>query len=424
MRRRAGHLRALRGCLLALLACAWSAPAAEPEPLLPAPSCDWAGKKYFPLAPPATCALVRLDLKADYRARFSREEIFAETDRDAEGPRLSYSVGELARSRPIRRTLFEAKGFFFTASQTEFGVLRTSLGLKGQVENPPRRPTDPLNTFNRTGRRALLERAGVHFLGVSAGVLPSFFNFTPTLGYTTPYATEQIAGLVAYTHAVESLSFTLSLEDQKRRRIVEAPWGLYRDRRDVDVVGVVRGAFPWGIVQFAAAAHPVKATASGCCGTVTGEATGWALGAGYEHWFDAGDYSDGIVFNVALARGALDYLNATNYPADFAVGANGDPALTGGAAFVVSYSRNWTPQVRTVLTASQSYTSLDAPRVTWRTRGTLIQALVELAPAAGVRVGLEVNYHRDDVNGADRGIPGLPRMNHYYSAVAFALLRF
>lgn len=373
----------------------------------------------------AESAALRADIKSDYRARTSRQEIFVESERDAAGPHVLYSLGQLAPDRPVRRAYFEVKAFLDTASRTDYGVLGTSLGIKAQMENPPRRPNDPLNEFNRTGRRTRFERAAIRFRGFSVGLLPSFFNFEPTLGYSTPYATEQIAGLVAYSHKARALEFTLALEEQKRRRLTESAWGEYRSERAIDVVGAARGAFPWGAVHLAAAAHPVKAAATAdCCGTVTGRGTGWAVGAGYEHWFEVGNLSDGVVLNVSGSRGALDYLGATDYPADFALSRDGSVSLTEGWAYVASYSRNWTREFRTVLTVSQFGTALDSPSFEWKTRGRLLQAVLEYAPLKSIRYGVEVSYHQDRVGGGDRGAQAPPVGNSYTSGLVFVRLRY
>lgn len=371
--------------------------------------------------------LLRAEVKTDHRRRSSRKELLIEPDRDESGPRLLYRVGRLAPDRPTGRTLSEVKAFVNTATDTEYGTIATSVGWKTQLESPPRRPSDPIDPFNRTGRRTLLERASIQFGGLSAGFMPSFFDFpTASLTYTTAYASETNTNLIAYTRRLfGSIDATLSLEDGSARRVVDNAWGEYAGRREPDLVAALNGNFDWGSIHVAAATHPVRAYApTGCCGE-SGRAMGFAATAGIERWFDIGAGMSGdILLAAAVTRGGLDYLNASNYPADFAVSRTGRVYLTEGGSFVASYLHKWTDEIRTVVTASKFRTALETDTFRLRTEGLLLQAALDYRPVAGLSTGVELNVFRDRARGADGGSASPRAANSYSTGVLYMRRRF
>ena len=372
----------------------------------------------------------RADVKTDYRVRSTRKENSVETDHDQSGPRLTYALGVLGPDRPVARHLVEVKPILSVAALTDYGPFTGSFGFKYQRESPPRRPSDPINEFNRTGERLLVERASVQFAGITVGVMPSFFDFTPSLSYTTLYASEQSVPLIAYTYKAGSTDFTLAVENGSYRHLAESPWGAYRSQRFAsDLVGSIRKRFAWGNVQVATAAHPVRVFQPlGCCAPASGEALGWAAMAGVEAWFDVADMSGELLLNVGAAKGALTYLAATNYPADFALSRNGTVFLTEAQTIVASYAHWWTKEVRTVFTLSGFRTRLDTDTFRLRTEGLRLQGAIEFYPQFVPRrrllFGVEVNYHDERVSGVDAGIPGPVADNRYVSAVLYARHRF
>ena len=411
------HVATAAACVAA------SSALAADEPL---DACPELGRSYIRLPGTATCLAIAGDLKVDYRQRFSRKDIFAEAERDETGPHVSYELGRLPPDRSLGRSRTELKTFFNTMTPTDFGVLSTSIGFKSQVETPPRNPSDPVNEFNRTGKRTILERASIQLGGFSAGYMPSFFDFTPSLSYTTAYASEQNTTVLAYTHRIPGVvDLTLSAEDGSERRLADPVWGSYRDARAPDTVIAARKPFDWGNIKVAAAAHPVSAISiADCCGVMEGRSLGWAAMAGVEGWFDIGNMSSEILLNVALARGGLSYLNATNQPADFAVSADGRVFLTDGRAAVAAYAHWWTKQIRTVFTLSAFETSLDTDSMRWRTSGSIMQAALELVPRRGFVMGVEVNYHQDRAQGGNQTVLRAPVSNEFLSSVVFMRTRF
>lgn len=337
------------------------------------------------------------DVRADHRTRSDRGLAVAEPDRTQDGPQLSIYRARLADERPISRSLFEVRLFGDYQSSTGVGEFRTSVGLRAQLESPPRRPGDPHSSFNRHGRRLRLERVGVSLGGFSAGYLPSAFYFTPSLSYTTGYATEQSTTLVSYTvHPTAKWAVTLSFEDPKPRRIIDPAWGEYRSAFTIDPIVSVNRSFSWGTARVAAAAHPVRGRSHWqCCAPAQGSALGWAAMAGVEAWKDWSFGSSELLLNVSASKGALDYLNATDHPADFAVRADGKVDLTGGVAGVASVGHYWTPKMRTVLSLSAVRTELQTDQFKLQVDGRIAQASAEYMLHKNLIAGVEFGYHHD-----------------------------
>ena len=414
MRARAGLL----GCL-AFTGVTWVAPATAQISNAP-PSCP---KETAAARAPRWFCLT-IDLRADRRARSNRAVAVAEPDRDEEGPGLSVYRARLGPDRPISRSLFDTRIFGDIQTDTAAGELRASLGVRAQLETPPRRRHDPANRFNRTGRRLALERASVTLGAWSAGYMPSAFYFTPSLSYTTGYATEQSTTSLAYLARLsDAWSLTLAIEDPEPRRITDSSWGDYRRSTMLDPVLALRRRFRWGTAQLAAAAHPVRASARApCCGDMKGSAVGWAAMGGVEAWVDSKLGGSELLLNVSASKGALDYLNATDYPADFALANDGHMDLTSGGAAVASIGHYWTPRLRTVLSLSAARTDLRTDRFRLRVDGRIAQGAVEYVVRPALILGFELGYYHDRVRAAGAAEPSAAAAGHT-SAVVYVRKR-
>lgn len=370
----------------------------------------------------AACLSLSFDLRSDYRARSTRREIFVEPDRSDAGPELALGITRIRADRPIARLLVEARPRAELRIGTGSGdPVTASAGLRLQVESPPRRPGDA-NDFLRTGRRALVERLSVEWKGLAVGVLPSAFYFAPGLTYTTAYAAEQSGAAVRYTIApAQDLRLILSLENGSRRRLVDPAWGSYRGDTDVDPIVAVQKDAGWGTVQLAGGLHPVRAQARAPGGAeLRGKATGWAVMAAAEGWFEWSLGSGEVSVNLSATRGALDYLNATNYPADFAVDTNGRPRLASGQAGVFALANSWTRRLRTVVSISAVRTALRTERFRLRNNGMIGQAALEFRPNRGLVLGVELGHIRDRVHDG----AGARASNRYWSMVGYVRQRF
>jgi hypothetical protein len=389
--------------------------------------CKWLPPGYVQIHGTDTCVLLTGLFKTDYWARSTRREIFVEPARGERGPEVKYHVGDLSAERPTARWLLESRAFVKTSSMTDLGELSTWVGVKAQSETPPRKPKDLSNEFNRTGERIVLERASVSFNGFSLGYMPSFFDFTPSLAYSTLYASEQNAILAAYTHRVAgSLDLTLSLEDGRLRELIDPAWGSYDRSYGFDVVASAKNHFKWGKVQVAAAVRPITAVARDpCCTAASGDAIGWAVMGGVESWLDVGPVGGELLLNAGVARGGLSYLGVTNHPADFAVSADNRLFLTDARAFVVSYAHYWTKKFRSIATVSGFSTSLDSDSLTWKTDGIHLQGALEYMPRKGLVAGIELNYRDEKVKDEAAKLASTPwASNRYVVSVVYARHRF
>jgi hypothetical protein len=381
--------------------------------------CSLYGPAWLQIPDTDTCIrLMRLDMKTDYRQRSTRKELFVEPDRDESGPLVNISRGELPRDRPIGRALSEMKAFVDTRTETDFGPLIATLGWKIQIEGPARRPNDPNNEFNRTGVRGLPERASIQLGGFTAGYRPSFFDFsTASLSYTTAYASETSTNVLAYTKTLPAgWSATVALEDPQARRVFDAAWGQYSSRTP-SVVTALDGSFSWGAVHLAAATHPVRGVSP--TGEV-GSRMGYAATAAIEHWFDLSfGMSGDVLVSATTTRGGLSYLNASNYPADFAISPDGVVDLTAGSSFVVSYLHAWTKQLRSIFTVSKFWTSLETRAFNLKTDGLLLQANLDYRLASGLSIGLEVNSYHDTARTSGGGRQADQVANSYLTGLLY-----
>jgi hypothetical protein len=351
-----------------------------------------------PLPAGVACIALSFDLRTDYRARSTRREAVAEPWRDDEGPGLDIYAGRIPGRRPTGRLLVEGRVFAEARVGTASGKDVSALvGVRLQLETPPRRRDRPRSDFERTGRRALLERARIQFGGLSAGYQPSAFYFTPGLTYTTAYAAEQSSTSIQLRARLASdWHVVAAIEDSGRRRLIDRAWGRYRSGSSLDPVIALQKSFAWGNAQIATAVHPIRARATDpCCARVTGHATGWAAMAGVEGWVETAIGSSEFLVNISAADGALDYLNATNYPADFVVETDGKLRTARGYAGVIALANSWTKQVRTIVSISAVRSRLDADRFAFRNAGLIAQLGLEYRAGRQFVIGIEGSYNRD-----------------------------
>jgi hypothetical protein len=366
----------------------------------------------------------------------TRQQLILEPDSNNSAPYLTYYYAQLPNNRPTTRMLNEIRASVDTKTPTDFGELATSLGTKTQIELPPSKPGDPNSNFNRTGMRTLLMQAGFKLNGFTVGYMPSFFNLpTASLSYTTAYSSELNTLLAAYTYKMDPISVTLSVEDGRPRQNTDPAWGYYSDFRSTNafggledfkspnLVGEIRGDYEWGTVHGALASHPVHASSTFCCGS-SGDAMGWAANLGVERWLEIGPMNATLLVAVAAARGGLGYLNLWDYPADFFVSNSGTVYLSQGETALVSYSHNWTKEIRTIVSASAYSSVLNTDIFYLRERGALLQGAFEYTPIKNLTLGVEYNRNYNNVRGVAPGFQGLPLGLGYATGLIYGRYRF
>ncbi len=389
-------------------------------------SCRNLGPYYYSVPGVPGCWFFRTDAKAARGATSTPYAIDVTPRRNAKGPGVSYGSVELGPDRPLATWQFELKPLLGLVLPTEYGPLSLWLGAKAQLETPPRKPNDPADHFKRTGERVLLDRTGLEFAGFTFGVMPSFFDFTPSLAYTTLYASELSLPLAAYTFKIGRTDFTLSIEDGSERQFDDAAWGVYRNRISPDVVIAARNRQGWGATKLAAAIHPVRAYEP--LGRSSAAGVGWATLAGLESWFDVGDRSAEFLINIGASKGALSYLGVSDYPADVVFGTDGRLYLNEAQAAVISGALWWTKSLRSILTLSAYRTDLDADTFSLRTSATQIQTAFEFypdfVPRRALLAGIEISYHWDRVQGTGANSLSDSVSNRYFTTLIYSRLRF
>ena len=384
---------------------------------------------FFYAVPNIGCLYSRTDVKTAYWQDEARSVIEVQPGRNNKGPTVASTRRQLGAAESGATWLAEVKSLLRVTAATPYGPVTTSLGGKLQIRTQPFSPSDFINAFNETDERFLLERASVEFAGFSLGLMPSVFDFTPTLSYTTSYASELSVPLLAYTYQIGTTDFTLSAENGSYRETTEPLWGHYTSRAQIDFVGAVRKRFDWGNLKLAVAAHPVSVSQPDwCCRRAAYDEIGWAALAGIETWFEIGGYSTEFLANVGAAKGGLSYLGLTNFPADFAIMRGGDLGLSTAQAAVFSAALWWTKEFRTVVTWSGYKSTIDMPSFSLNTRAMQAQAAFEYYPSAvprrGLLFGFEVSYHDEHTGGASDKIAGEPVSNSYVTTLLYTRMRF
>jgi hypothetical protein len=384
---------------------------------------------FFYAVPNVGCLYSRTDAKAAYWQDEARAVIEVQPGHNNKGPTVVSTRRQLGANESGATWLAEVKSLLSVTAATPYGPVTTSLGGKIQIRTQPSSPDDFINAFNERDERFVLERAGVEFAGFSLGLMPSVFDFTPTLSYTTSYASELSVPLLAYTYQIGTTDFTLSVENGSYRETADPLWGKYTSRAQTDFVGAVRKRFDWGNLKFAAAAHPVSVSQPDwCCTRAPDNGIGWAALAGVETWFEIGGYSTEFLANVGAAKGGLSYLGLTDFPADFAIMRSGDLGLSTAQAAVISAALWWTKELRTVLTGSGYKSTIDMPTFSLTTRAMQAQAAFEYYPSTvprrGLLFGFEVSYHDEHTGGASDKIAGEPVSNSYITTLLYTRMRF
>jgi hypothetical protein len=267
---------------------------------------------------------------------------------------------QILDSRTKNEDVWRSRGVitFDVRSQTEYGTLRSYVGLGEQVTNGG----------GGTGVQTYANRIFIQWAGFTAGLASSYFDFfvTPKYSNTTNILGSDTGGggdqVFAYTAQLgNGLSATLSAEDMDARRTAIGGGPVYAGREWPDVVANLRIDQAWGSAQVMGAIHQVR-TVSGAYPNETGDdETGWAVGAGLKlnmPWVKG----DSIAAQVTWAKGALAYVGSglsnlaitrdatTAFGPTFdAVAVPGGLDLTEGWSIVGGAEHHWSSQWKTDL---------------------------------------------------------------------------
>ncbi len=304
---------------------------------------------------------------------------------------------------------------------TEYGVLR-AFGA-GDFNYGPGFGTQGSPYGNGLANTGFAEKAFIQFGGLTAGLATSFYDFYiyGADDFLSTHSSYSPIGLLAYTATFGGgFSATLSLEDPRSRAMgyyagpavaggLAAPGG----QRFPDVVANLRVDQGWGSAQLSGALH------QGQLLTVTGSdktETGYAILGGLKINLPMLAAGDALYFEAAYADGATGYLGydgfsmgaATQqgatvaYPTVDGVVIGNNIFRTTGFEGLVALRHYWTPSFFTA--GIVGYAQLDQSSAV---KGTAFGAgglgnwsewrfglTNEWIPAAGFKIGVEVEYAR------------------------------
>lgn len=344
-------------------------------------SCPEYGTGFFRLPQSETCLRIGGQITVTGEANFADKALYAETLYLAGNPFVIYDL-QPSDALPLKSET-EAIISVTTASTTEFGPMVSYASIKG---------------INGAQQSTLaLEKAFIAIGGLTIGRRNSFFDFSTGLSFSGGYASNAITSLVAYGKDVGTGGrVTVSLEDNKDRRVQDGVWALRGSHSLPDLVVAARyDDESWGAVQLSGAVtHLSDDRDTICCG-VPKDSYGWALAAGAEYRTKIAGYYGRFIFGAAYAEGALSYLGAFPFATDYVVDGDGTLVRTKGYSLLASYEHVWNERLKSTLTVSGISTRTKTRELLWAPSSILATVGVEYMPASGLTVGFEGNYYRD-----------------------------
>ncbi|QDY99285.2 hypothetical protein FQ775_02250 [Nitratireductor mangrovi] len=278
---------------------------------------------------------------------------------------------------------------FLSASETEWGMLRTRLSLEGEL-------------LGSGGQTLKVDQAYFTLAGFDLGRGASYFNLSDGYTYTGGYAADDTIDLAAYTYGFTNGSrITLSLEDSSARRLEDGIWAKRASPWIPDIVlNAINADETFGVSGALTHIRDARTAVN---------AWGFAVAAGYEHRWSPGGRPARLAVVATYAKGALGYLGYPDNVTDYLIDADGGMVLSSGYAALASVQHDVSEQTSLVGTASGYSVETDARFLNWRARGLRVSLGVIRQSAGGLTLGLEGNYHLDEVSATDiRGQNHIP----------------
>lgn len=413
------------GCVcLAAPALAQSAPlpqgkAAQPE-AQPVLACAALGSGFVNIPGTSSCLRTGLELFPELRSDFATKDFRIQTQRLSSGPIILYGTKDIAGStdrftgQPNGRVTLIAVTPISDSDRplVSFISLRSGYDANAADERDRAVPGSGLG----------VEQAWVSALGVTAGLKPSVFDFSPGYNYTGAYASQRTTSQLAYELRLDNTaSLTASLEDGRQRRYQDGVLANYGGQQLPDLV--LRGRYEpsWGIVHAAGALHPIHDALA------DKRAVGWAVTAGLEYrqdWSKAfGDGAKGmygrILVTGAYGEGALDYLGIPRFNSDYVIDADGRIVLSKGFSGLVSYEHLWTSRFKTAATLALYRTTATLRDFDWSVEGGVAQVGAEYNPTNGLYVGAQLAYYFDQAQAHYFEVPGSQVPVNYWQAMLY-----
>lgn len=347
---------------------------------------EW-GVGYMRLAGTDACLRIGGELTTGADRDFGEEEIFLQSDYRDGVPFATYRADPAGAEFSELRTSVDAELDLIVVSQTEYGPLAGVVQLRGAVL------PDGVNEVT-------LGHAFVQVGGFTAGLHPSFFDFSTGFTQTPGYASDAVTPLFAFTYELRpTVTITVSAENGVYRRVQEGVWAQYGGADRPDIVGSGRVAQDWGLLHAAAAAHRIE--------DLRGDRSwGWAANAGLEYRTSSGEMPGRLLLSASYADGAIGYLGIPFYVADYIVDEGGRIARTRGYSLLASYEQVWTPRLKSSATLSYYGALTETSFFDWRVRGLTATVGSEFMPVPGLMMGVELSWYYDVLQGTELDVSG------------------
>lgn len=344
-------------------------------------ACPEFGTGFIHLPGSDTCLKMGMSITARYEANTAKEDLYAETLYLGGNPFIIYDLVPSA-ALPLKVET-EAVISMTTASMTEYGPLASFASIKA-ISGPG---NDVM----------VLDQAFMAMGGFAIGRRKSFFDFSPGLSFSEGYSSNAVVMLAAYGRDVGSKGrVTVSLEDNKDRRVQDGIWALRGSHKLPDLVVSARiDDTGWGAAQLSGAVTLLNDDReTGCCG-IPKDQYGWAISAGLEYRTKIAGYFGRFIFAGAYAEGALSYLGNMPFATDYVIDVDGAIVRTSGYSLMASYEHVWRDNLKSTVTLSGISTRTETRDLLWKPMSLLATAGVEYLPAPGLSVGMEGNYYVD-----------------------------
>ncbi|MCR9123249.1 MAG: porin [Phyllobacteriaceae bacterium] len=412
MRRRARRVRCLVGvAILALLqnpAMADIVPDAGTEAAVT--QCPGFGPGFIRMPGTQSCLKTGGQITISHETNSASSDLFAETSYVAGEPFLIYDL--VARDRAVLQSKVDAMVTFTAATPTDHGPLVTFAALRGIIDENP-------------DQSLFVDQAFVALAGFTVGRRASFFDFSTGLSFKDGYASSAITNLIAYTRPVGLRgALTVSLEDNRARRVEDGVWSLRSGDTLPDLVVSGRIERDWGAAQISAALiHLADDRATACCGKPD-DRLGFAVSAGAEYRTRVAGRFARFIVGGAYAEGGMSYLGGLPFASDYLVDGNGAIVPTKGFSLLASYEHVWREDLKSTVTVSGISARMTTQALDWRPTTVLATLGTEYMPAPGLMVGLEGSYYVDSGKARYFGVEGERSQTDFFKLTSYARRQF
>ena len=400
--------------------------------------CQAFGPGFFSTGFLPFCAKAGVDLRVGFNKDFAARDLALASLRlptlsdpnRASVPALVYYKNDYRDRTKYIRPSADAQAYLTLAAQTDYGPVVGFINLHASgawVFNG--HPAFETNATTRGAVQNVVDQASLKFAGFTAGIYPSFFNFTqPGYSFSGGYASSRKTLLLGYTQRIGNFAaISLALEDPSRRTTFEGTLANAAPARLPDVVGQLRLGSPSAFLHLSGAWHQIRdRAAQDCCNAAISTKSAFASAVGAEYrtkWSDvfgaaAGDTYGRVMVTAAYSKGALSYLGIPYFALDNVTEASGLIHRTTAFSAIVAYEHVWTPALKSTVTFSIYRAAMHSSpsdlgngnlfNFAYRVRGSQLQVGTEYMIRPDVMIGAELSEVWDKARGRYVGLRGAP----------------